>query len=658
MARADMVGFFWDDTPPPPPPKAEKPKRTPPERVWERPDYLPNLEEALAFNVDLATDQDIFEAFSRRDRHTFDIESYSNYFLLAMRSIRTKKVIYFEQWDGGPAMDLQKLAWVLTNLQIVGFNSSAYDIVIAALAVAGCSPAQLKEATGLIIEQNMWPGEVLKKYKVKALKSDHIDLIEVAPLRASLKSYAGRLHAQRMQDLPFPPHVVLSMEQIAIVRWYCINDLRNTEILHDALLDQIVLREKLSLEYGMDLRSRSDAQIAEHVIGSEVAKLNRARAQRPQIVPGTTYKYRPPRFLHFQTPLMQWALQRIANANFVVAENGKIVEPPELKEMVLTLGEGVYRMGIGGLHSSESCVSHVADDHTLLIDRDVASYYPAIILNCHLYPHHLTPNFLHVYKQLVDRRLAAKHSGNKVVADSLKITINGTFGKLGNPYSILYSPDLLIQVTVTGQLSLLMLIEALEIQDITVVSANTDGIMIKCPTSKADALNATIKWWETLTAFETEETQYQAIYSKDVNNYIALKKDGGMKGKGAYARVGLQKNPSNEICVEAVLALLQHKTPLRATIEACKDIRKFVNIRTVKGGAVKNGVYLGKSIRWYYAVGEEGEIVYAINGNTVPRTTGAVPMMDLPAEFPSNVNFEWYLEEAERILADIGYQQV
>ena len=66
--------------------------------------------------------------------------------------------------------------------------------------------------------------------------------------------------------------------------------------------------------------------------------------------------------------------------------------------------------------------------------------------------------------------------------------------------------------------------------------------------------------------------------------------------------------------------------------------------------------YLGKSIRWYYAVGVQGEIVYATNGNKVPRSEGAKPMMDLPDEFPADVDFEWYEQECEKILKAIGYQ--
>lgn len=64
---------------------------------------------------------------------------------------------------------------------------------------------------------------------------------------------------------------------------------------------------------------------------------------------------------------------------------------------------------------------------------------------------------------------------------TFKIVLNGTFGKLGSKYSFLYSPNLMIQVTITGQLALLMLIEALEAAGISVVSANTDGIVSRCP---------------------------------------------------------------------------------------------------------------------------------------------------------------------------------
>ena len=659
--RKDAVGFFWTDLVEVRE-KVEKIKRTPPERTWESPDYLPGLEEALEFKVDLFTDEELISAQQAGERLVFDTECYPNYWLIAFQSLASGKIIYFELTKDKP-LDVAKLEWVMLNFCIIGFNSLDYDAPLTALALAGKSPAQLFNATERIIIQQEFPRNVLRSFKVKKLVLDHIDLIEVAPLRASLKIYSGRLHTKKMQDLPFIVGTILSPEQIAIVRYYCTNDLNSTALLYNELVEQIKLRETMTVEYGVDLRSKSDAQVAEAVIVHEVEMLNWSRPQRPTIEPGTCYKYRVPNFIQYSSATMQWTMDVVRGANFYVSFDGTIGMPPELKDLEIPIAGGIYRMGIGGLHSSETKVAHKADKNTLLLDRDVASYYPSIILNQMLFPQHLGANFLKVYQTLVTRRLKAKHEGLKIIADSLKITINGSFGKLGSPYSVLYSPDLLIQVTITGQLALLMLIERIELAGIPIVSANTDGVVIKCPADRRADLDAVVKGWEKDTAFETEETEYKAIYSRDVNNYIAVKIDGKTKVKGAYAERGsagnsrLSKNPTGLICADAVLAFLATETPIFKTIRECKDITRFVSVRTVKGGAVKDGVYLGKSIRWYYRAGEEGEIIYASNGNKVPRSEGAKPLMELPNEFPDDINYKWYEAEAEKILQEIGFYQ-
>ncbi len=733
--RSDALGLFWEDRPPPPKEKAEKAKRTPPDPVWLRPDYLPGLEEALRMPIGVMTQAEMVQAAMARDRMLFDIECYENYFLASFRSLTTGKVAFFEMYEEHP-LDINTLGWALQNFLTVGFNSLSYDLPITYLALAGKPMSLLKHATNQIVLEGWRGQDVLKQYKVKALKVDHIDLIEVAPLRASLKIYGGRLHVPRMQDLPFHPDTILTPEQRAIVRWYNLNsDLTSTGFLHECLREHLDLRTTLSNEIGVDLRSKSDAQIAEAVIAEEYLRRTGKRPEKPIIEVGTMYRYRVPQFIKYQSELLNWALGVVANANFIVDDTGSIGMPEEIKALKLDINGSVYRMGIGGLHSSESTAAHVSDDQYLLIDKDVTSYYPFIILNLGLYPHHLGPVFLHIYKNIVDRRIAAKARGDKVTADSLKITINGSFGKLGSKYSILYSPDLLIQVTVTGQLSLLMLIERLEIAGIHVVSANTDGIVIKCPRNMQGVMDGIVAQWEKDTGFQTEESRYLALYSRDVNNYIAVKQKqdketkawlnepDGTKCKGAYANPWaskknmaerLHKNPTNTICVEAVEALLTKGVPITTTIRQCRDITKFVSVRSVKGGAVKvweripppahtsqeellrmagfvpfssgswvrgedklgrtamatdraykvawdelskPGLteFLGKSIRWYYAQGVAGEIVYATNGNKVPRSEGAKPLMDLPSEFPTDVDFEWYEEEARKILEVIGY---
>ena len=82
--------------------------------------------------------------------------------------------------------------------------------------------------------------------------------------------------------------------------------------------------------------------------------------------------------------------------------------PKPIAELKINIGESTYQMGIGGLHSCEEKQAVYADEDHVLVDRDVASYYPQIILNQRLYPKHLGEGFLDVYRNLVTQRLAAK----------------------------------------------------------------------------------------------------------------------------------------------------------------------------------------------------------------------------------------------------------
>jgi len=588
-----------------------------------------------------------------------DLEVYRNYFLAAFMNVETGNVRCFEKWPGMPSdhplrFDANVVKAIMDKYRTVSFNGINYDLPVLTKALYGAENIDLKLLSDYIINHQVrsW------QHDFDPIQCDHIDLIEVAPgVMTSLKIYGGRLHAPKLQDLPIEPDALISPEQRELLRTYCANDLHTTKLLFESLSEQIALRERMTQDEGVDLRSKSDAQIAEAVIKKRVEKMRGNRLERPDDLSGQTFRYDPPSFIYYSSEAMNGVLDLVRNTVFTVSDKGRVEMPDEIAKLSIKIGRSVYRMGIGGLHSSEKKVSYVTDDRHLLIDRDVASYYPAIILNDGLAPESMGRSFSTVYKGIVDKRLAAKAAGDKVVSESLKITINGSFGKFGSPYSRLYSPKLLIQTTVTGQLSLLMLIEMLEGFDIPVVSANTDGIVIHCPIDFTHCMNAVVKWWEKETNFQTEATSYKAIYSRDVNNYIAVKNDGSVKLKGAYAPAGLMKNPTNTICVDAVVAYLTKGTPIAETITGCRDIRKFVTIRQVKGGAIdQDGQYLGKAIRWYYATGVVGPITYKSNGYTVARSEGARPCMQLPTEFPSDVNLGWYIDEVKSLLRDVGFK--
>lgn len=623
--------------------------------------------------IDYMTDAELMNT-PAGSKFTFDAESYINYALIGFQHILSRKVVMFEH-SPVTRMNLNKLSWMMWRFCNIGFNSNDYDVPFTVAALQGYDSACLKTITRQLIEEGLRPADL----KLQIPNFNHVDLIEVAPLKASLKLYGGRLHCERMQDLPYGIDKVLTEEEALHVKHYNVNDLDNTSLMAEELEEQLQLRVQMGEQYKQDLRSRSDAQIAEHVISAEVAKIIGKYPKRQTIEPGTRFKFIPPDYLKFKTEKMQKLFESILQMDFEISETGYVVMDG-IQGLDLPIGDTIYRMGKGGLHSKEKIAAHVASNYTRLFDVDVESFYPRLILNSGFFPKNMGEAFRLVFEAIVERRVeakraakAAKKAGDKaaakafqVIADSLKIVINGTFGKLGSKWSAMYSPNLLIQVTLTGQLVLLMLIEALELVGIPVVSANTDGLVIKANEDQMALMRSTVALWEAETGLKTEEAEYKALYSRDINNYMAIKTDGTVKGKGAYSNpwndpataiFRFHKNPQTTICIEAVSEFLTNGTPIDQTIYQCTDIRKFVSVRQVKGGAEKNGMFLGKAIRWYYAHNTPGEINYVGNGNKVPETWGAKPIMDLPSALPNDIDYDWYYNKAVDILHKIGYHK-
>lgn len=618
--------------------------------------------------------------FFREDRPVCvsDTECLINYWSIGFKSVEDGRMRVFEKYDG-IELDRKAIAAILRKWRVVGFNFKKYDLPMILYAMAGATCAELKHANDQLIQFGVDWWTLLDRLELSVPDFiDYIDLMEVspgAPQRPSLKMYSGRLHSRKMREMPINHDEWLMPDQLPIIRSYHANDLDTTIDLYNDLKTQLALRQVMSEQYGVDLRSKSDAQIAEAVIKSEVEKLTGKRLKPPEIEPGY-FKYVVPAYLRYETPAMQEVLEYIRVCKFKVNRAG-VVEPPDrLKGLDVVIGKTTYRMGIGGLHSKEKSVSTYSNDEYVLKDRDVTSYYPMSIYLQGMFPKNIGPLFLDLFKSIIDRRIAAKKAGDKNTAETLKIVLNGTFGKLGSPFSVVYSPNLMIQTTLTGQLAILMLIERLELfgqwtvaegEDpaISVVSANTDGIVSRVRRDMTEAFEKIVATWEKETGYTTEEAEYESLHSASVNDYVALYRDRGVlkaKRKGSFAlsgpglpgASGQKKNPDCQVCSEAVIQYLIDGTPIEETIDWTLDVRQFVKVRRVNGGAVKDDVPLGKVLRWYYARGVSGGFEYETNGNAVPQSQGAKLLMDLPDCMPDDVDYEWYYREAYAILDDIG----
>ena len=592
-----------------------------------------------------------------------DTECYKNYFLVLVKT-EEGKVHYWEMFnDARPNTDTLSKGLKSKTRTFISFNGLSYDMPMIEAFLNGYTNAQLKKLSDDIIVNQV------RKYH--NLPCDHIDIINIPIGQSSLKLYAGRLHCQKMQDLPIEPDAIILESDLENMRSYCENDVDNTRLIFNEVRQRIELREEITAQYGVDVRSKSDAQTAEAIIKSELMA-ETGMQYKPSAYPENfTFKYKNPNILAFRSECLESLFEKILNEDFNLTEKGSVTLPDWLSDDLIDIHGRKYQFGIGGLHSCEKAQSEYSDDEYMLCDIDVGSYYPSIIEQLGLFPKSLGKQFLKIYSKIIVERLNAKGKAAsiskeivKLIIDTSdlvtemkryivesevkKIVLNGSFGKFGSRYSILYSPELLIQVTITGQLALIMLIEKLSIEGMVVISANTDGIVVKLKRTAYDEFHAIVQWWELQTGFRMEETQYKSIHSRDVNNYFAIKPDGKVKSKGIYGDATLSKNPTELIVSKAVIAYVNKGIPIEDYIRNDTDVRNFTSIRTVKLGAYFRGELIGKAVRFYQCA-TSTDALHNKKGDKVAKSDGCFPLMQLPDTLPADINYEYYIGEAKKL---------
>jgi hypothetical protein len=584
----------------------------------------------------------------------FDTETLPNRTLLCALDVDSGT--WFDLWRHEPDAPQRLTAFFQQpDATFIGFNSNSFDNLIVSAFCAGRTEAEIKRIANDIINNRLQPWAAERKHGLLRLAADTVDLIEVAPSFVGLKAYGARMHMPLLQDMPLAHDEPITPEQEPLVLSYCHNDVETTAELLRRLEPELLLRVQMSRQYAVDMRSKSDSQMAEQAYITSL-KLKRQDNEIPAHV-----SYKPPAFLKFKTPHVQALLERVAGHVFKMnSASGHPFNPAFLGEEILRFNTGSYQLGVGGIHSThDKSVCHVAGADYIICDIDAASFYPSIILECGFGPVSMGDKFVAEYRKIYERRLEAKRTGNKAVNETLKISLNGTFGKLASKYSVLYAPDLMLAVTLTGQFTLLMLIEWLEGAGAETLSANTDGIAIRYPRALDPLIKQVVSDFEKTSKFSFEFTPYRALAMKDVNNYIAVKPDRTVKDKGIYSPLSLRKNPTAGVCAAAVGQWLANGTPLLETIKNA-PFCDFVSARNVTGGGQQGGVYLGKVVRWYQStVADLGPLVYAQNGNKVPKSDGAracMTMLDKVAH-PADLDYDWYHKDALKIAVAVGCEK-
>ena len=269
-----------------------------------------------------------------------------------------------------------------------------------------------------------------------------------------------------------------------------------------------------------------------------------------------------------------------------VPEGSDMIGCKFIAENVHVIVDGFqFDFGTGGIHGSmkNSIIRHCPATGRIIIDVDVASYYPNLAIANNLYPAHLSPVFCKIYKMVYDIRQNdyPKHTfplENKAI----KLALNSVYGNSNEKNSIFYDPLYTMSITLNGQLLLCMLAEQLlKVPRLKLIQINTDGVTYQTDEKYRDHCAALNTWWENLTQLELESVDYSAMYIRDVNNYIAQGTDGKLKRKSAYewnmaANSEWHKDFSSRIIAKAAEAALVHGTPVIETVYAEKDISNFM----------------------------------------------------------------------------------
>src|SRR3982751_2857023 len=415
----------------------------------------------------------------------FDIEVFKYNALVVFKDENKKLLRVFHN-------NFKGLADFIKGKVLVGYNNYHYDDFILHAMIDQKSNKQIKEMNDRIIS-----GEKLRLKYRKFESLDCFQQIDVS--NPSLKKIEGNMGRMILESsVPFSLDRELTEEEFYQVLEYCCYDV-------DMVVELFKIRMK---SYFKPKFSLVDMYEDEKAIRWNTTTIS-----------GN---------LLLKKPLPKWS-------NIRVEEELLELVPPDVREIwlersqdfskkktnkTITINEfgNEIQFGFGGLHGAHTEIKKQKKVKLL----DVKSMYPHIILILNV-----LGEASEKYKSILDKRLAIKHV-DKILSEALKLILNSVYGNLNNEYSMLYNPNALLSVCVYGQIALYELCKRIAPYS-TILNINTDGVAF---IPHDEAYIPIYKQWEKDFKLDLEEKDFDYIYQKDVNNYIAIKGD-YMECKGA-----------------------------------------------------------------------------------------------------------------------------
>lgn len=496
--------------------------------------------------------------FQHSEYWVYDLETFREIFTCAIFNPGSGQSFLYEISDrkNDIVQFIKFLDFAIENdIKMVGYNNMYFDYPILHMIMElgeHCNLNDIWNKSQQIINTD-WSrrfDHVIWQPLIKQVdlyKVMHFDNVNKA---TSLKMLECRMNMQSVQELPFSPDSTLtSLEKDKLIK-YNWHDEDATYLFMREIWQEIQLRIDLSKRYDIDMTNMSDSKIGSEIFSQALNKAGirchkSVQTHRPE---GIVLKDCIAGYVHLKYP----SLQRIKDK----FESRVIFETKGVFDDAVCIINGIEHIfGVGGYHASvKNKVFHEDEGH-MLVAIDVKSYYPNLSICNKFYPEHLTQVFCDVYKNLYDER--ASHEKGTSANAALKIALNGTYGNSNNKYSAFYDPKFTMSITLTGQLSLAMLFENINmIEGCEFIFANTDSVCVKLPRNKASQLSLVVKWWEHITGgLELEYDYYKSLYVANVNNYIGEYDSGKLVRKGKYRHssdLGWHQDHSKQVVSKTV----------------------------------------------------------------------------------------------------------
>jgi len=327
-----------------------------------------------------------------------------------------------------------------------------------------------------------------------------------------------------------------------------------------------------------------------------------------------------------------------------------------------------FVFGLGGIHGSVESQIVESDDEYVLVDCDVASYYPSLAIANRVFPEHLSVTFCDIYKDVFDQRRS--HAKGTAENAMLKLALNGVYGDSNNQYSPFYDSLYTMKITINGQLLLCMLSEHLmQIPGLTMIQINTDGLTVKMPRSARPMYDLLCQWWQDFTCLTLEFVEYNRMMVRDVNSYIAEYTDGKLKRKGAYgygSDLDWSQNHSSQVIAKAAEAALVRGEDVATFIKDHGDIHDFMlRTKVPRSSKLMLGDKQVQNITRYYITNDGDALVKVMpptptqvkkDPNAPDRRIGinvgwmATECNNIAQASLFNINYDYYIQECNKLV--------